>query len=93
MKTMAVGPLRDAEDCVTGGTTVAIERPCRETCHPDGNDAHLSDEEVEVDRKASAALEWRVHGVRRAMAEGEGNGTRQMESTACVLSEPMSCRD
>lgn len=33
MKTMAVGPEREVRSCVTGGTTVAIERACEVGSH------------------------------------------------------------
>lgn len=33
MNTMAVGPEREVEDCITGGTTVAMERVDGGWCH------------------------------------------------------------
>lgn len=32
MKTIAVGPFDEVESCVTGGTIVAIDRPCAVCC-------------------------------------------------------------
>ena len=93
MKTIAVGPLRDAEDWVTGGMTLAIERRWAGTCHAEGSAAYLRGEEVEPEIEERADLERRVPGVRMAIAkrrvvrnrEGEGEWSGGYDMCTALL--------